>query len=62
MQELVSFTVDPEFDTPEVLKEYAKSYEIDLNNWTFLTGYDYDTIEELSVKSFGVSWRFPYWI
>ena len=51
--QLVSFTVDPEFDTPEVLKEYAKSYEIDLNNWTFLTGYDYDTIEELSVKSFG---------
>jgi protein SCO1/2 len=51
--QLVSFTVDPEFDTPEVLKDYAKSYEVDLSNWTFLTGYDFDTIEELSVKSFG---------
>src|SRR3954454_7335290 len=28
--QLVSFTVDPEFDTPEVLKKYAQSYEIDL--------------------------------
>lgn len=50
--QLVSFSVDPDYDTPEVLKEYAESYEADLNNWTFLTGYDFDTIKELSIKSF----------
>lgn len=50
--ELVSFSVDPEYDTPEVLTEYAKGYGADLENWTFLTGYDFQTIKELSIKSF----------
>src|SRR5699024_4569196 len=36
--ELVSFSVDPDYDTPEVLKEYSEDYEADLSNWTFLTG------------------------
>lgn len=49
---LISFSVDPEFDSPEVLKEYAKQYGADLNSWSFLTGYDNDTIKELSIKSF----------
>ena len=35
---LVSFTVDPERDTPEVLKEYAQRYEADPARWHFLTG------------------------
>ena len=34
----VSITVDPERDTPQVLKEYAQSFGADLNGWTFLTG------------------------
>lgn len=50
--QLVTFTVDPENDTPEVLKKYAESYDADLSNWSFLTGYDYETIKELSVGSF----------
>lgn len=50
--QLVSFSVDPEYDTPEVLKEYGKSYQADFSNWTFLTGYDFKTIKEFSVKSF----------
>ncbi|HLR69536.1 SCO family protein [Virgibacillus alimentarius] len=50
--QLVSFSVDPEHDTPEVLRDYAKEYEADLDNWTFLTGYDFQTIKELSIKSF----------
>lgn len=50
--ELVSFSVDPDYDTPEVLKEYAESYQADLSNWHFLTGYDFKTIQELSVKTF----------
>ncbi len=50
--QLISFSVDPEYDTPEVLKEYAEIYDADLSNWSFLTGYDFDTIKELSVQSF----------
>lgn len=49
---LVSFSVDPDHDSPEVLREYADEYDADLDNWTFLTGYDFDTIKELSIKSF----------
>ena len=35
---LVSFTVDPERDTPAVLKDYAGRFEADLSRWHFLTG------------------------
>jgi len=34
----VSISVDPEHDTPEVLKEYAEALDADLAGWTFLTG------------------------
>lgn len=50
--ELVSFSVDPDYDTPEVLTEYAEDYGADLSNWNFLTGYDFDEIKELSIKTF----------
>jgi len=36
--ELVSFTVDPEYDTPEVLKEYSGKVGADPAKWKFLTG------------------------
>jgi protein SCO1/2 len=36
--QLVSFTVNPEHDTPAVLREYAASYGADLSRWHFLTG------------------------
>src|SRR5207302_573123 len=35
---LVSFTVNPEHDTPAVLKEYAKDLRADESRWRFLTG------------------------
>jgi len=35
---LVSFTVDPEFDTPPVLREYAQRYGADPGRWLLLTG------------------------
>ena len=34
----VSFSVDPERDTPEVLKAYARTYDADPTRWHFLTG------------------------
>ncbi|MDP6803330.1 MAG: SCO family protein [Gemmatimonadota bacterium] len=35
---LVSFSVDPEYDSPEVLAKYAAEYAADANRWSFLTG------------------------
>jgi cytochrome oxidase Cu insertion factor (SCO1/SenC/PrrC family) len=35
---IVSFTVDPEHDTPSVLKAYADSLGADSKRWLFLTG------------------------
>ena len=34
----VSFSVDPEYDTPEVLQAYADSWGIEDPRWLFLTG------------------------
>jgi len=36
--ELVSFSVDPENDTPEVLRAYTAAQGLDTSNWRFLTG------------------------
>lgn len=47
----VSFSVDPEYDTLERLKEYAKRFHADPAKWFFLTG-DKKAIFDLSVKSF----------
>tara|TARA_Y100001978_G_C23678359_1_gene427677 strand:+ start:503 stop:1087 length:585 start_codon:yes stop_codon:yes gene_type:complete len=35
---LVSISVYPEYDTPEVLKEYASLYNANTDKWHFLTG------------------------
>ena len=35
---IVSISVYPEYDTPEVLKEYASQYDANTNRWHFLTG------------------------
>lgn len=48
---LVSISVDPTRDTPEVLKEYASRYTARPGFWTFLTG-PLDAIEETVVGSF----------
>ena len=36
--QLVSFSVDPDFDTPEVLAEYSKQFSANPWYWHFLTG------------------------
>ena len=48
----VSITLDPEFDTPAVLADYAKARGADLADWSFLTGPPADVAEV--VKRFGV--------
>jgi protein SCO1/2 len=35
---LLSITLDPARDTPEVLRRYMKLYDADPSGWTFLTG------------------------
>ena len=50
--QIVSFGIDPDYDTPEVLKKYAADFGADLSTMSFLTGYDFETIQELSRKTF----------
>jgi len=48
---LVSVTVDPAYDTPEVLKAYAEANHADPARWKFLTG-DKAVIEKLVTEGF----------
>ena len=48
---ILSFTVDPENDTPKVLKEYANAHESVAGKWFFLTG-NKESIYKLARKSF----------
>ncbi len=48
---LVSFTVDPDTDTPAVLAEYAKRFHADPARWYFLTGTKPD-LRKLSYDTF----------
>jgi protein SCO1/2 len=48
----ISITVDPERDTPDVLKLYAQSFRADLRGWAFLTG-SAENIREVT-RSYGV--------
>lgn len=50
---LVSHSVTPEIDTPEILAEYAKKYDADRSKWVFLTGAKTE-IYELARKSYFV--------
>ena len=43
---LLSHTINPEFDTVERLKEFAKKFNVDSNKWHFVTG-DINEIYEM---------------
>ncbi|HZQ06004.1 MAG TPA: SCO family protein [Anaerolineae bacterium] len=47
----VSFSVDPEHDTPAFLREYAARYNVDPERWLFLTGSN-DVIYDLARNGF----------
>lgn len=49
--QFVSFTVNPDYDTPEVLKKYAKRFDADINTWSFVTG-KYEQIQDLIANGF----------
>ncbi len=44
---LVSVSVDPEHDSPEVLREYAARFHANTSTWRFLTG-DPSVVQELA--------------
>ncbi|SDJ18682.1 SCO family protein [Salimicrobium halophilum] len=49
---LASFTVDPDTDDVETLKDFAEDYQPDFDRWSFYTGYSFEEIKEFSIKSF----------
>ena len=50
---IVSFTINPKYDTPTKLKKYAERYEIENPNWHFLTG-DKESIYKLAKNDFNI--------
>ena len=50
---IASFTINPELDTPEVLKEYADNYKVTNPNWHMLTG-DKAAIYKLANEGFHI--------
>jgi protein SCO1/2 len=51
---LVSFSVDPERDTPQALESYAEHFKADAERWLFLTGAG-DQISRLVQEGFHLS-------
>lgn len=49
----VSFSVDPERDTPEKLAAYARTYHADPHKWSFLTG-SLDVMQKAVVDGFKI--------
>src|SRR5690606_24273008 len=50
---IVSFSVDPEVDTPQVLTDYIGHYSVpDLEKWELLTGYEQKEMETFAAESF----------
>ena len=50
---IASFTIDPDHDTPSVLKKYAGDYDVFSQNWHFLTGQK-DAIYSLANSGFNI--------
>lgn len=50
---IVSISINPEFDTPKVLKEHAKLLGVKSSNWNFLTG-DKTYIFDMANKGFNL--------
>jgi protein SCO1/2 len=59
---LLSITIDPEHDTPEILRAYAQTHGADLERWTLLTG-DPAAVRALLLDGFelpGVGLEIPH--
>ena len=58
--QFVTFTVDPDRDTPDVLKRFSAAFNVDRTNWVFLTG----TSEQIQImiKTLGIYVERVYYI
>ena len=52
---LLAITIDPEFDTPAVLKSYSARYRRDAAHWTFATG------ELIDITAIGEQFGLTFW-
>ncbi|MDR6224042.1 SCO family protein [Desmospora profundinema] len=52
--QLVTFSVDPETDTPDVLKQYGETFGADFDNWRFLTNQDFEKMKQFIESTFNV--------
>jgi protein SCO1/2 len=52
---LVTFTVDPDRDTPNELREYANRYQAEPEKWLFLTGLPEAELHKLLKEGFKVT-------
>ena len=50
---IASFTIDPEYDTPHILKKYSELYNVKSQNWHFLTS-DEKTVFNLANSGFNI--------
>lgn len=50
---IASFSINPDYDTPMILKEYAEKYDVTSMNWNFLTGRGKEVFE-LSNKGLNI--------
>src|SRR5699024_8235476 len=50
--QIISFSIDPSFDTPEVLKDYADDYVADLDHWNYLLGNEIKDIKKVYEQTF----------
>lgn len=51
--QFLSFSINPDYDQPSILKKYIKTYGINAKNWHFFTG-DEEQIHALGVNYFNV--------
>ncbi len=50
---VASFSITPQFDTPQVLRTYAEKYDIETENWNLMTG-DKEAVFQLANAGFNI--------
>ena len=50
---IASFSITPDFDTPQVLRAYAEKYKIQNSGWNLLTG-DKEAVYQLANAGFNI--------
>jgi protein SCO1/2 len=51
--QFMSFSINPDFDTPSQLKRYKEHYQVNAKNWDFLTGNE-DETHRLGIENFQI--------